>query len=147
MRSRAAQTSSNFRGIAKRSVKNIPPDHDDSPPDRPSFRSPARKSADVRPAGRNRQKAPGELRKPAADHEPGAGRWYPGLAVRYSNSFGAWDAGVYQFHGLAREPSFGLALDAAGAPVLAPFYEIVNQTGADVQYTAAIPSPTSATKT
>ena len=71
-----------------------------------------------------------------ADHEPGAGRWYPGLAVRYSNSFGAWDAGVYQFHGLAREPSFGLALDAAGAPVLAPFYEIVNQTGADVQYTA-----------
>ena len=71
-----------------------------------------------------------------ADHEPGAGRWYPGLAVRYSNSFGAWDAGVYQFHGLAREPSFGLALDAAGAPVLAPFYEIINQTGADVQYTA-----------
>ena len=71
-----------------------------------------------------------------ADHEPGAGRWYPGLAIRYSNSFGAWDAGVYQFHGLAREPSFGLALDAAGAPVLAPFYEIVNQTGADMQYTA-----------
>ena len=70
-----------------------------------------------------------------ATYEAGAGRWSPGFAVRYANSFGDWDVGAYLFHGTAREPTLALRADESGAPVLAPHYEIVGQAGLDAQYT------------
>ena len=71
-----------------------------------------------------------------AVHESGAGRRAPSVALRYANSFGGWDVGVYRFHGTAREPSFLPRIDSSGAVVLAPFYERIDQTGLDAQYTA-----------
>ncbi len=69
-------------------------------------------------------------------YESGAERWYPGLALRYGNSFGGWDLGIHQFHGIGREPRLLPRHGRSSVPVLAPFYEIIDQTGADVQYTS-----------
>lgn len=68
-------------------------------------------------------------------YESGVGRWHPDLAVRYSNVLGDWDFGVYQFWGTAREPTLTLGLTRGGAPALIPDYELILQTGLDVQYT------------
>ena len=65
----------------------------------------------------------------------GAGRWHPDFAARYSNSFGDWDVGLYHFYGTSREPTLSLGFDPALEPVLVPRYELINQTGTDVQYT------------
>ena len=65
----------------------------------------------------------------------GAERWHPDIAVRYSNSFGNWDVGLYHFYGTSREATLSLGLDPELQPVLIPEYELINQTGTDVQYT------------
>jgi len=68
-------------------------------------------------------------------YEAGAGRWNPDVALRYSNSAGDWDYGVYHFRGNSREPTLSLEFGSAGEPVLVPEYELINQTGTDIQYT------------
>ena len=70
-----------------------------------------------------------------ARFESGARRWHPDFALRYSNSIGDWDFGVDHFYGTGREPSLGPGLNGGGDPVLIPEYELINQTGTDVQYT------------
>ena len=65
----------------------------------------------------------------------GAGRWHPDFALRYSNSFGDWDVGLYHFYGTSREATLSLGFDPELQPVLVPEYELINQTGTDVQYT------------
>lgn len=60
---------------------------------------------------------------------------YPALALRWSQSIGDWDIGLSQFHGLSREPRFQPALDAGGNPVLAPHYDVIDQSGLDLQAT------------
>ena len=67
--------------------------------------------------------------------ESGVENWHPDVAVRYSNVFGDWDVGLYQFYGTSREPTLALGLTPGRAPVLVPTYELIYQTGADVQYT------------
>ncbi len=56
--------------------------------------------------------------------------WYPNFALRYEHSFGLWDIGVAQFHGTARAPVFQLKNDH-----FIPFYQTINQTSVDAQYT------------
>jgi len=65
----------------------------------------------------------------------GASRRHLGLALRYGTVIGDWDIGVSQFHGVGREPRLVLGANAAGAPVLVPVYETIDQTGLDVQAT------------
>jgi len=69
---------------------------------------------------------------PIADDNPSfqsdAGKSRVDFAARWSQTFGAWDVGVSQFYGTSREPRLG-------QPVLIPRYDIINQTGLDVQYT------------
>ena len=48
---------------------------------------------------------------------------------------GEWDFGLYHFYGTSREPRFLLGSDVAGRPVLAPRYDLIHQTGLDVQAT------------
>lgn len=72
----------------------------------------------------------------AARHESAAGRRRQSVALRYSHSFGGWDLGVYRFHGVAREPSLAPRIDASGGVALVPTYEVIDQTGLDLQYTA-----------
>jgi hypothetical protein len=62
-------------------------------------------------------------------------RWHPDFALRYANAFGDWDVGVYHFWGTAREASISVGLNSALEAVLIPEYELINQTGADIQYT------------
>lgn len=68
-----------------------------------------------------------------AVYESSAKEYNVDFAVRYSNTIGDWDFGVYHFHGTGRDPSLLLRSDAAGNPTLIPFYEQIDQTGLDAQ--------------
>ena len=68
-------------------------------------------------------------------YDSGAERWHPDVVVRYANTFGDWDIGVYHFYGNSREPTLELGFASSGELVLVPHYELINQTGTDVQYT------------
>ncbi|MCB1864803.1 MAG: hypothetical protein KDG50_05195 [Chromatiales bacterium] len=65
----------------------------------------------------------------------GAREWHVDFALRWRRSFDAWDVGISHFHGTSREPRFVPALDRGGMPVLRPLYEIIDQTGVDIQFT------------
>ncbi len=65
----------------------------------------------------------------------GAGRGHVDGAIRWSRSIGPWDVGLYHFTGTSREPRLVPGRDAAGAPVLVPVYETIDQTGLDLQAT------------
>lgn len=54
-------------------------------------------------------------------------------AVRWSQTLGAWDLGLSQFYGTNRDPLSVLSTTSQGETVLLPFYELMHQTGADVQ--------------
>lgn len=56
-------------------------------------------------------------------------------AARWSHSIGDWDIGLSHFDGTSREPSFVEGLDATGNPVLRPVYNLMQQTGLDIQAT------------
>ena len=61
------------------------------------------------------------------------------FAARYSGTFGDIDIGVSHFYGTSREPSFNVVPVLPFNPfdpkfVLAPHYELINQSGLDFQY-------------
>jgi len=57
------------------------------------------------------------------------------FAARWSHAIGNWDIGLSHFYGTGREPSFKLKVTPQGTLELRPFYEIINQTGLDIQLT------------
>lgn len=59
-----------------------------------------------------------------------AEKFHPDSAIRYEHSLGLWDVGLSHFHGTGREPTLRLKGDK-----LVAFYEIIDQTSLDVQYT------------
>lgn len=63
-------------------------------------------------------------------YERSAKEWAPDFAARYSHYFGDWDLGVSYFHGTSRDPGL---IDLGDR--LQPFYQLVDQLSADVQYT------------
>ncbi len=65
-------------------------------------------------------------------YESSAEEYHLDLAARYSHYFGDWDVGTYYFYGTSREPM--LRLNGSSNRLL-PFYELIHQFGADVQYT------------
>ncbi len=67
-------------------------------------------------------------------YESDAEEWHPDFALRYAGVFGDWDVGLSQFYGTGREPTFTPASEG-GRPVLVPRYQIIAQTGLDVQAT------------
>ncbi len=56
------------------------------------------------------------------------------FAARYTNTFGDFDVGISHFVGTSREPRFIPAF-SQGVTRLVPFYDLINQTGIDIQYT------------
>jgi len=66
--------------------------------------------------------------------ESGAKEKHVDFAIRYSNFFGDWDIGLAHFYGTSREPRL-LPTVLSGEEVLFPFYDIINQTSADIQAT------------
>lgn len=69
-----------------------------------------------------------------AMYESAAERGRVDLAARWSKSLGAFDVGVSQFNGTSREPRLVPRISPTGV-VLIPFYEVISQTGLDVQAT------------
>lgn len=70
-----------------------------------------------------------------ARYEDGRDQWSPDLAIRWSNYINDWDIGLSHFHGTGREPSLVPGLDGGGNPVLIPVYQLIDQTGLDLQAT------------
>lgn len=58
------------------------------------------------------------------------------FAFRYSHSFGNWDIGASHFNGTSREPTFLLEPNENEEFSLIPYYELINQTGLDIQLVA-----------
>lgn len=71
----------------------------------------------------------------AVEYESAAAHKHVDYALRYSHSAGPFDVGLYHFRGTTREPRLVPAVTAAGEAVLAPVYELVDQTGLDAQAT------------
>jgi hypothetical protein len=69
-----------------------------------------------------------------AEYESGAKEKLIDLAVRWTQTFDDWDVGVSHFYGTSREPRLIPTLSPGGI-VLSPFYDVINQTGLDVQAT------------
>lgn len=70
-----------------------------------------------------------------AGYQSGAKELHTDLAVRWSHTLGDYDLGIYGFRGTNRDPVLTPGVDAGGNPVLAPFYEQMNQFGLDLQAT------------
>ncbi len=68
-------------------------------------------------------------------YEAGAGKWHTDLAIRWSHVIGDFDVGLYHFRGTDRQPEFIFGADGSGNPVLIPRYNLINQTGLDIQGT------------
>jgi hypothetical protein len=64
-----------------------------------------------------------------------AKEWHPDFAMRYNKSLGNWDVGISHFSGTSREPTFSSIVNADGQQVLVPHYDLIDQTGTDIQYT------------
>jgi hypothetical protein len=56
-------------------------------------------------------------------------------AIRWSHAIGDWDMGLSHFYGTSRDPTFLIEEDGAGNIQLIPYYEMIHQTGIDVQLT------------
>jgi hypothetical protein len=56
-------------------------------------------------------------------------------AIRYQHVWEEWDYGISQFYGTSREARINLSTSRNGSPTLVPYYDIIAQTGLDVQAT------------
>jgi hypothetical protein len=56
-------------------------------------------------------------------------------ALRWSHVIGDWDAGLSHFRGTGREPRLLSGLRDDGTAKLVPHYDLIDQTGLDLQYT------------
>lgn len=56
-------------------------------------------------------------------------------AARWSAALGHWDIGLSHFYGLGREPSLQPKIDSKGRLSLIPYYQMIHQTGLDLQLT------------
>lgn len=95
----------------------------------PGFRKRLFWSADGRPG------VPFAFDDSLATFESGRGRGHVDFAARWSHSIGLVDLGVSHFHGTSRDPRFLPAVNSAGDTVFAPHYDLIDQTGVDVQVT------------
>ncbi len=78
----------------------------------------------------------GRLRGPSlvntdkAVYESRHERWHPDIALRYNHYIGNWDFGLSHFHGTSRDPRL-----IRSGNTLTPYYDLIDQTGLDLQYT------------
>lgn len=86
------------------------------------------------PGRKGRLRTQPEVNEDLARFESGAKEKHVDFAVRYSHYFGDFDIGIAHFYGTSREPRL-LPTVQNGAPVLFPFYDIINQTSLDLQAT------------
>jgi len=70
-----------------------------------------------------------------ATYDSGAEDNRTDVAIRWSRTLGDWDIGLSHFSGTSREPRLVPSLDGGGQPVLVPHYDVIEQTGLDLQLT------------
>jgi hypothetical protein len=70
-----------------------------------------------------------------AEFEAPSRKRHVDVALRWSGHTGPWDIGLSHFRGTTREPLFSAGLDAKTSPVLIPRYDLIDQTGLDLQAT------------
>ncbi len=68
-------------------------------------------------------------------YEAGSEEWHTDWAVRWAHVIGNVDVGLYHFRGTNREPELLLGTDGEGNAVLIPRYNLIGQTGLDLQGT------------
>lgn len=68
-------------------------------------------------------------------YESEAGKWHTDWAVRWTHVIGNIDFGLYHFRGTGREPQLVPGIDGDGNAVLIPRYNLIGQTGLDLQGT------------
>lgn len=85
------------------------------------------------PEGRLRFSSPVDTEH--ASFESSKRRAHVDWALRWSATGAGWDIGLSRFEGTNREPRFLPGLDDAGAVVLVPHYDLIEQTGIDAQTT------------
>jgi len=84
------------------------------------------------PGKKGRLRTPIPVDASDVEYESGSEDNHVDIALRYSNYFGDWDVGTYYFYGTGREPR--LLPNATGTRLI-PHYDIIHQTGVDIQYT------------
>jgi len=83
----------------------------------------------------NRFRGPLPIAEGNASFEASTGKRNIDFAARWSKTIGDWDVGVSHFYGTSRSPRLLLGTRRSGQPVLFPRYDLINQSGVDVQYT------------
>lgn len=84
------------------------------------------------PGKRGRLRTPIPVDQDAAQFESSREDAHIDIALRYAHTMGDWDLGASYFRGTGREPR--LLPNTTGAR-LVPHYDLINQVGADIQYT------------
>lgn len=84
------------------------------------------------PKGRFRGPIPVEVEEP--EYESSAEEWRVDWAARWTKVVGGWDIGLSYFYGTSREPRLIPRLEGLRVE-LVPYYDVIHQTGLDVQYT------------
>ena len=71
-----------------------------------------------------------------AVYESSRGKRHVDAAIRWSHNIGILDIGLSHFYGTSRDPRLVVGTDSNGSAVLVPYYDIVHQTGLDMQVTS-----------
>jgi hypothetical protein len=87
------------------------------------------------PGTEGRLRPPVPVRTDEALYESSAGARHVDFAVRWSHAIGAFDIGVSHFSGTSRDPRFVPRVGEDGQPETVPFYELIDQSGVDLQAT------------
>ena len=87
------------------------------------------------PGKKGRLRPPLRIDTDRAEYESGAKEYHIDWAVRWSHSLRDFDIGVSHFSGTSREPRLVSSEQSSKETVLVPFYELIDQTGLDLQWT------------
>ena len=87
------------------------------------------------PGMKGRFRLPMPIDYSQTQYESGSDKWHTDWAVRWAHVIGNVDVGLYHFKGTNREPEFIQGADGGGNAVLIPRYNLIDQTGLDVQGT------------
>jgi hypothetical protein len=89
------------------------------------------------PGENGRLRLPGRIATELTQFAASSKKRHVDLAARWSHTLGSWDVGVSHFYGTSRDPQFLLGADTTGIAVLIPRYDLIHQTGLDLQATTA----------
>lgn len=87
------------------------------------------------PARDARRRGPLRILQWDPEYESGAEEWHVDYAARWSHFIGSWDIALSHFYGTNREPRLVPELSPTFEPQLRPYYELMHQSGLELQYT------------